>query len=101
MNIILITKEVLFMDDWNKFPGNEEKVTETPVNFTTPESTEKPEKKKKPKSKYVTKKFFIFSLVFTMLFSAAVGAGAFAFPPHCSATRHKATATHLTQPTTI
>ena len=67
------------MDDWNKFPGNEEKVTETPVNFTTPESTEKPEKKKKPKSKYVTKKFVIFSLVFTMLFSAAVGAGAFAF----------------------
>ena len=67
------------MDDWNKFPGNEEKVNETPVNFTTPEVQVKPEKKKKPKSKYVTKKFFIFTLIFAMIFSAAIGAGAFAF----------------------
>ena len=64
------------MDDWNKFPGNDEEVTNTPVNFTMPE---KKEKKKKAKEKYVTKKFFIFTLIFAMIFSAAIGAGAFAF----------------------
>ena len=64
------------MDDWNKFPVNDEEVTNTPVNFTMPE---KKEKKKKAKEKYVTKKFFIFTLIFAMIFSAAIGAGAFAF----------------------
>ena len=64
------------MDDWNKFPGNDEEVTNTSVNFTMPE---KKEKKKKAKEKYVTKKFFIFTLIFAMIFSAAIGAGAFAF----------------------
>jgi len=61
------------MDDWNKFPGNNDEVTETPVNFTIPE------KKKKTKEKYVTKKFFIFTLIFAMIISACLGAGAFAF----------------------
>lgn len=61
------------MDDWNKFPGNNDEVTDSPVNFTVPE------KKKKTKEKYVTKKFFIFTLIFAMIFSACLGAGAFAF----------------------
>ena len=61
------------MDDWNKFPGNSDEVTETPVNFTIPE------KRKKTKEKYVTKKFFIFTLIFAMIISACLGAGAFAF----------------------
>lgn len=29
------------MDDWNKFPGNNDEVTESPVNFTIPEKKEK------------------------------------------------------------
>ena len=60
------------MDDWNKFPGNDIEPSETPINFTIPE------KKKKTKEKFVTKKFFIFTLIFAMVFSAAVGAGAYA-----------------------
>lgn len=63
------------MDDWNKFPGNNDEVTESPVNFTIPEK----KKKTKAKDKYVTKKFFIFTLITAMIFSAAIGAGAFAF----------------------
>ena len=67
------------MDDWNKFPGNNDEVTESPVNFTMPEK----KKKTKTKDKYVTKKFFIFTLITAMIFSAAIGAGAFAFSSAC------------------
>ena len=49
MNIILITKEVLFMDDWNKFSGNDESSESHYQEGFSQESFSSPESKKPKK----------------------------------------------------
>jgi serine protease Do len=65
------------MDDWDKF---------SQTNFTMRDPDEEKEKqtvyvetpKKKKEPKYVTRKAFIITLIVAMLFSATIGAGAYA-----------------------
>lgn len=62
------------MDDWNKFSQGD-------YEFEYSEKKETafthPKKPKKEKSKFVTKKVFVVTLVFSMIFSAAVGAASY------------------------
>ena len=65
------------MDDWNKFSGNDESSESHYQDGFSQESFSSPESKKpkKKRSRYVTKKFFVITLICAMVVSAAVGAG--------------------------
>ena len=69
------------MDDWDKFSSTDFTMRD-PGEGEQPEPTyadaaaAKTKKKKEPR--YVTRKAFVITLIFAMLFSAAVGAGAYA-----------------------
>lgn len=65
------------MDDWNKFSGNYDKYDGNSSFVYT-----QPEKKKEKKENFVTKKFFVVTLIVAMIFSAAIGAGGFAVTQH-------------------
>lgn len=79
------------MDDWNRFGNNES--SETGFVMTDPKpqtedtartihtadyNTSQDISKKKKEPKYVTRKAFVITLIFAMIFSAAIGAGAYA-----------------------
>lgn len=79
------------MEDWNKFGNSEsEKYTGFTMREPQPQSQDtdgthtyytgfsEPVNTKKKEPKYVTKKAFLITLIFCMLLSAAVGAGAYA-----------------------
>ena len=68
------------MDDWNKFSGNDESSESHYQDGFSQESFSSPESKKpkKKRSRYVTKKFFVITLICAMVVSAAVGAGGYA-----------------------
>ena len=74
------------MDDWNKFSGNTQESGQTDrfeqyrnVSSPSPEpSAAKPARKEK----FVTRKVFVVTLIFAMIFSAVIGAGAFALTAH-------------------
>ena len=68
------------MDDWNKFSGNDESSESHYQEGFSQESFSSPESKKpkKKRSRYVTKKFFVITLICAMVVSAAVGAGGYA-----------------------
>jgi len=66
------------MEDWNKFSGGNNGFDHEPKVFVDPVINEVPQKPKKEKEKYVTKKFFVVTLVVAMVFSAVLGAGVFA-----------------------
>ena len=68
------------MDDWNKFSGNDESSESHYQEGFSQESFSSPESKKpkKKRSRYVTKKFFVITLICAMVVSAVVGAGGYA-----------------------
>ena len=66
------------MEDWNKFSEGNNGFDHEPKVFVDPVINEAPQKPKKEKEKYVTKKFFVITLVVAMVFSAVLGAGVFA-----------------------
>lgn len=64
------------MDDWNKFHQYDDKFEEYRVrDYSAQESVSKEFKKKQP---YVTKKFFVVTLIFSIMISSLLGAGGFA-----------------------
>ncbi|MBR5516843.1 MAG: trypsin-like peptidase domain-containing protein [Firmicutes bacterium] len=64
------------MDDWNKFHHSDDKFEEYRVrDFSTQETFHVETKKKQP---YVTKKVFVITLIFSIMFSSLLGAGGFA-----------------------
>lgn len=73
------------MEDWNKF-GESEQKKYTGFTMNEPENStqnyyagySEPVNAKKKEPKYVTKKAFVITLIFAMILSAAVGAGAYA-----------------------
>ncbi len=62
------------MDDWNKFNVGEDKYEE----YRDTSSYETFQTTPKKKESYVTKKFFVVTLIIAMVFSSVVGAGGFA-----------------------
>ena len=60
------------MDDWNKFGDTDSQ------NYNYYTGYSEPVHNMKPDPKYVTKKAFVITLIFAMILSAAVGAGAYA-----------------------
>ena len=68
------------MEDWNKF-GDSEKERYTQAERSTQDyyaGYSEPVNTKQKEPKYVTKKAFVITLIFAMILSAAVGAGAYA-----------------------
>jgi serine protease Do len=68
------------MEDWNKF-GDSEKERYTQTDYSTQDyyaGYSEPVNTKPKEPKYVTKKAFVITLIFAMILSAAVGAGAYA-----------------------
>ena len=66
------------MEDWNKF-GDSEKERYTQTDRSTQDyyaGYSEPVNTKQKEPKYVTKKAFVITLIFAMILSAAVGAGA-------------------------
>lgn len=63
------------MEDLNKFSDGTDGFDIREKIFTDSEVKISPEKPKKEKNKYVTKKFFVVTLIIAMLFSSALGAG--------------------------
>ena len=60
------------MDDWNKFHGNNDRFEEYRGQSSSFNSFEQAPKKK---DKYVTKKVFVITIIFAMIFSSVLGAG--------------------------
>ena len=60
------------MDDWNKFHGNNDRFEEYRGQSSSFNNFEQVSKKKE---KYVTKKVFVITLIFSMIFSSVLGAG--------------------------
>lgn len=60
------------MDDWNKFHGNNDRFEEYRGQSSSFNSFEQAPKKKE---KYVTKKVFVITIIFAMIFSSVLGAG--------------------------
>lgn len=64
------------MDDWNKFHQSDDKFEEYRVrDYSSQESFSSESRKKQP---YVTKKFFVVTLIFSIMISSLLGAGGFA-----------------------
>ena len=73
-------KEEGYMEDWNKF-GDSEQERYTQAERSTQDyyaGYSEPVNMKKKEPKYVTKKALVITLIFAMILSAAVGAGAYA-----------------------
>ena len=60
------------MDDWNKFHGNNDRFEEYRGQSSSFNSFEQVPRKKE---KYVTKKVFVITIIFAMIFSSVLGAG--------------------------
>ena len=60
------------MDDWNKFHGHSDRFEEYRGQSSSFNSFEQAPKKK---DKYVTKKVFVITIIFAMIFSSVLGAG--------------------------
>ena len=60
------------MDDWNKFHGNNDRFEEYRGQSSSFNNFEQVPKRKE---KYVTKKVFVITLIFAMIFSSVLGAG--------------------------
>lgn len=63
------------MDDWNKFHGGNDRFEEYRNQTSSFDGFDQPKKKKES---YVTKRFFVITLIFAMVFSSVLGAGGFA-----------------------
>ena len=66
------------MDDWEKFGGTNENESQNQYQYQYTDYGQEPYRVPKKEPKYVTRKFMVVTLIFAMILSAAVGAGAYA-----------------------